>query len=264
MNNLSRNLLILVTLLLTSAVNADDLTNVNEIISRANLASYYAADDGRAEARMRIVDSQGNSQTRQFTILRKDREDEGDQDMLVFFSRPTDISGTVFRVVKKVESDDDRWLYLPALDLVKRISAGDKRTSFVGAHFYYEDVSGRNPDEDNFTLINSSGDLYTIKAEPKDANSVEFSYYIAEIDKNTFLPMQVSYFNNQEEMIRQMQVLSTTNVDGYPTVTHTKITQFPDNSYTEMQFRKVEYNLGLPDSIFSERSLRNPPGSWIR
>lgn len=246
------------------AASAELLTNVNDIIERSNLASYYAGDDGRAQARMIIVDSKGNKQMRQFTILRKDQADLANQDMLVFFSRPTDVKGTVFRVTKKVDADDDRWLYLPALDLVKRISAGDKRTSFVGAHFFYEDVSGRNPAEDNFTLLSSDNGRYQIKAVSKDKNSVEFAHYIAEIDQQTFMPMQVTYYNEQGKAMRQMQVLKTKDVDGFTTVLHSKITDLSDNSYTEMQFRKVKYNLGLPADIFSERSLRNPPKKWLK
>lgn len=256
-------LLIMTTSLFATNAQAEPLTDVNEIIKQSNLASYYVADDGRAQARMVIADSKGNKQMRQFTILRKDQEDLGDQDMLVFFSRPTDVKGTVFRVTKKVEADDDRWLYLPALDLVKRISAGDKRTSFVGAHFYYEDVSGRNPAEDNFELTETTDKSYVIKATPKQANSVEFAYYIAEIDKQTFLPMQVNYYDSQGKAMRKMQVLKTKQVQGFTTVVHSKITDLSDNSYTEMQFRNVKYDLGLPQSIFSERSLRNAPKKWL-
>ncbi|MFT5758114.1 MAG: outer membrane lipoprotein-sorting protein [Alteromonadaceae bacterium] len=257
-------LLIITWSLLSVIAHADDLVDANAIITKANLASYYSADDGSAQARMVIVDAQGNKQMRQFTILRKDQADLGDQDMLVFFSRPTDVKDTVFRVVKKVGSDDDRWLYLPALDLVKRISAGDKRTSFVGAHFFYEDVSGRNPAEDNFTLLKTDNDFYQLKAIPKDKNSVEFDHYIVNIDKRTFLPMKVDYFNSQGKQTRSMEVLKTEVIDGFTTVMHSKISQHSDGSYTEMQFRDVKYNLGLPNSIFSERSLRNPPKAWLK
>ncbi len=245
---------------------AQELTNADEIIMQANLVSYYAGDDGSAQARMIIVDARGNKQMRQFTILRKDIEDLGDQNMLVFFSRPTDVKGTVFHVTKKVKSEDDRWLYLPALDLVKRISAGDKRTSFVGSHFYYEDVSGRNPREDNYTLLaeQSTGDFYVVKGEPKDPTTVEFAYMVAKIDKITSLPMEVTYFDKNDNKIRKMEVLKTKDVQGFTTVIHSKITQFSDNSYTEMQFRKVKYDAGLPDSIFAERSLRNPPKAWLK
>ncbi len=265
---LSSSSLFVGTLLLLNAfifsASAADLTEPADIVKQSNLASYYVADDGKAEARMVIVDSKGNKQMRQFTILRKDVEDLGNQDMLVFFARPTDVKGTVFRVTKKVNADDDRWLYLPALDLVKRISAGDKRTSFVGAHFFYEDVSGRNPQEDNFELIETTESAYVLKATPKDPRSVEFAHYLAQIDKKTFLPMQVSYFNKQGIEMRKMQVLKTKEVDGFTTVVHSKITDLSDNSYTEMQFRKIKYNLGLPQSIFSERSLRNPPKNWLK
>jgi len=246
-----------------SGLNSD-LTDAKKIIIKANLASYYSGEDGSAQARMIIVDAQGNKQMRQFTILRKDKADLGDQEMLVFFSRPTDIKGTVFRVVKKVESTDDRWLYLPALDLVKRISAGDKRTSFVGAHFFYEDISGRDPNEDEFTLLTTSNKYYTLKGEPKNKTSVEFAHYIVNVDKNTFLPMTVEYFNQQGNKTRSLKVLKTKIIDGFTTVFHSRMTQHADGSYTDMQFRKVKYNLGFPDSIFSERSLRNLPKVWLK
>lgn len=259
-----KTLLTILMLVLSTSIHAKTLTNVDQIIEKANLAAYYGGDDGRAQARMKIVDKQGNRQLRQFTILRKDHQDQGDQDMLVYFSRPTDVKGTVFRVEKKITQDDNRWLYLPALDLVKRISAGDKRTSFVGSDFYYEDVSGRNPKEDNFTLLETTSNHYVIEAQPKDANSVEFNHYIVKIDKNHFIPMAVDYFDAQGKLMRQMQVLKVQQIDGITTVMHSKISDLRRGSHTEMQFRRVKYNLGLPNSIFSERSLRKAPSKWMK
>ncbi|MBV1873812.1 MAG: outer membrane lipoprotein-sorting protein, partial [Gammaproteobacteria bacterium] len=141
---------LLMALCLTPSLSwaATDLSDVNTIIEKANNTAFYTADDGRATTRMTIVDSQGRKQVRQFTIIRRDIEDGGDQQFLVFFSRPSDIKKTTFLVNKHPGKEDDRWLYLPGLDLVKRIAAGDNRTSFVGSHFFYEDVSGRDLDAD--------------------------------------------------------------------------------------------------------------------
>ena len=247
----------------TKVVNNEVTKTVRDIIDQANLASYYAGNDGSAEARMIIVDENGNRQMRQFTILRKDVQDLGDQNMLVFFSQPSNVKDTVFRVEKQLESDDNRWLFLPALDLVKRISAGDKRTSFVGSHFYYEDVSGRNPKEDNFTLVSEDKTTYTITATPKDQNSVEFSSYTVKIDKQNFLPTETIYFDQSNHAIRQMTVLQVKDIDGIPTVMKSRISNLSNNTYTEMQFRNIKYNLGLPDNIFSERSMRTPPKAWL-
>lgn len=246
-----------------NATNSSERLSVENIITKANNASYYAGDDGSAEARMIIVDENGNRQMRQFTILRKDQQNLGDQNILVFFSQPSNVKDTVFRVEKQLSGDDNRWLFLPALDLVKRISAGDKRTSFVGSHFYYEDVSGRNPQEDKFTLISESSDSYTINATPKEPQSVEFSHYTVTINKQHFLPMKTTYYNQNQQPMRKMTVLKVDHINGIATVMKSRITNLQNNTYTEMQFRNVKYNIGLPDNIFSERSMRTPPKAWL-
>lgn len=164
-----------VMLLIAGVAASATLTDANEIVAQANLASYYAGQDGRSEVRMSIKDAQGREQRRQFTVLRRNVEAGGDQDFLVVFSRPSDVRGTVYLVKKHVGKDDDRWLYLPGLDLVKRISAGDKRTSFVGADYFYEDVSGRGPDEDTHELLETTDAYYVVQHVPKDASNVEFA-----------------------------------------------------------------------------------------
>lgn len=245
------------------AETANELS-AEQIVSKANLSAYYAGSDGRSDARMKIVDEQGRTQLRQFVILRQDLSDGGDQNFLVVFSRPSDVRGTVFLVNKHPLSDDDRWLYLPGLDLVKRISAGDKRTSFVGSHFYYEDVSGRPPEADNHQLTGQNEQYYLLKHSPKKPDEVEFSYYTTKIDKKTFLPMEIVYFNDTNSVIRTVEVTSTKEVKGYPTVTESKITDHKLNGYTIMQFKFMDYDIGIPQDIFSERSLRTPPEDWLK
>lgn len=252
-------------------VNGEDanVPDVSAIVQRSEKASYYVGDDGKSMARMMIVDSQGRKQMRQFTILRKDVLDAdgnetGDQRMLVFFSRPTEVKGTVFRVEKHADSntDDDRWLYLPALDLVKRIAAGDKRTSFVGSHFFYEDVSGRAIAQDTFTLLETTSTHFILKAEPKRPDSVEFTHYIVEIDKQTYLPSLINFYKGDTNY-RRVESVKVEEVQGYPTVVRSKVSDLESGGYTLMEFRGMKYDIGLPDSVFSERSLRVPPREFI-
>ncbi|AOE48750.1 membrane protein [Kangiella sediminilitoris] len=256
-------LLMPLLMVLQAQAAGDEPLSVDKIVSKANKASYYAGDDGRSDARMIIVDKDDNKQLRQFVILRKDKVDEGDQDFLVVFSRPSDVRGTVFLVNKHVDRDDDRWLYLPGLDLVKRISAGDKRTSFVGSDFFYEDVSGRNPELDTHELIEENDDAYILKSMPKNKENVEFSYYQSSINKETFLPMVVEYFNDKGEVYRRMEVVEVEEVEGIPTVMKSKISNLETGSETFMQFRRPAYNVGIPESVFTSRSLRNPPREWL-
>jgi len=248
---------------LVALASAQDMADVNEIISRANDAAYYAGDDGRAEVRMTITDNQGRTRRRQFTILRKDVGNTGDQDYAVLFSRPADVRNTVFLVKKHIKGDDDRWIYLPDLDLVKRIAAGDKRTSFVGSTFFYEDVSGRRLDEDTHELVETNAEHYVIKSTPRNGGSVEFAHWTSWIDKNTFIPVKMEYTDDGGEVYRRIEALEVAEVSGYPTVTKMKVSDLRSGGFTVSQFRNVEYSLGIPDDVFTERTLRNPPRQWF-
>ncbi|MGD2095409.1 MAG: outer membrane lipoprotein-sorting protein, partial [Phycisphaerales bacterium] len=159
--------------------NSDkEIPDVETIVNKANIVAYYQGKDGKAHVKMVITNKQGQQREREFNILRKDEEDGGDQKYFVYFQRPNDVRGTVYMVHKHADpgKDDDRWMYLPDLSLVKRIAAGDKRTSFVGSDFLYEDVSGRSLKEDTHELINTTDTLFVVKNVPKQPDTVEFSY----------------------------------------------------------------------------------------
>ncbi|MGB0467679.1 MAG: outer membrane lipoprotein-sorting protein [Pontibacterium sp.] len=264
MLNFTRSLIAALALAVVPAAQAADLTDVNEIVAQANLASYYRGEDGRSDARMVITDAQGRSQTRQFTILRHDKADGGDQDFLVAFSRPADVRNTVFMVAKHVETDDDRWLYLPGLDLVKRISAGDKRTSFVGSHYFYEDVSGRNTTEDTHSLVETTAEHYIVDNTPKNPGSVEFSRYRMWVDKANLLPVKIEYTDDADRLYRRVEVLEVKEVQGYPTVTKSRVSDLTSGGSTTMEFRYIKYDIGLEPSVFTERSLRKLPRKWLK
>jgi len=256
--------LILLGLLGAAGIAAGEvLTDADEIVEAANLAAYYAGADGRSEVRMIITDAQDRQQRRQFTVLRRDVGDGADQQFLVVFSQPSDVRGTVFLVDKHVERDDDRWLYLPGLDLVKRISAGDKRTSFVGAHYYYEDVSGRRPSDDEHELVETTDEHYVLDHVPVDPASVEFTRYRTWIDRDTFLPMKIEYTNPAGDVFRRVEVFEVEEIDGNPTVVTSRVSDLLTGGRTDMQFRYIAYDIGLPTDVFTERSLRNPPREWL-
>lgn len=233
--------------------------DIQTIVNKANLASYYAGDDGRAQVTMTITDSQKRERKRVFVILRKDTTDGGAQQFYVYFKKPSDVRKMVFMVHKHVDKDDDRWLYLPALDLVKRIAASDKRTSFVGTNYLYEDVSGRGINEDTHELVETTDTFFVVKNTPKEPESVEFSSYTVWIDKNTYLPMKTVYLDKNNKEYRIVEVLETQSINGIPTVTISRATDLTAGSSTVAKFNSIRYNIGLDEKIFSERYLRRPP-----
>jgi hypothetical protein len=258
----------------TSAPESD-VPPVEEIVERTNRVAYYQGKDGRARVSMTITDSQGRTRNREFTILRWDvpapegaevKEDEhcGDQKFYVYFHRPADVNKMVFMVWKHPGADDDRWLYLPALDLVKRIAATEKRTSFVGSDFFYEDVSGRSTEEDIHELSKTTDTYYVLKNVPKDPGSVEFDHFIMWIYKKNYVTVKTEYFDKQGEKYREYTALKVEDIDGYPTVVQSKMKDLRTGSETVLEYGEVEYNIDLPEDIFTERYLRRAPAKYLR
>jgi outer membrane lipoprotein-sorting protein len=255
----SISLLLALTFFVFTSQAGNAAPDVEEIINKANLAAYYAGDDGRSKVQMTITDDQGRQRSREFIILRRDGQDGGAQKFYVYFKKPSDVRKMAFLVHKSVVHDDDRWLYLPALDLIKRIAASDKRTSFVGSHFFYEDVSGRGTGEDVHELIETTDQFFVVKNTPKDAENVEFSAYTVWIDKNNFLPLKAEYLDKNGKKYRLVEALETREIQGFATVTKSKVTDLAGGGETVSEFKDVKYNLGLKEKLFSERYLRKAP-----
>jgi len=237
------------------------LPDVNTIVDKANFTAYYQGDDGKATVKMTITDKQSRKRHREFIILRKDIKDGGDQKYYIYFKRPADVRKMVYMVHKyaRLDKDDDRWLYLPALDLVKRIAAGDKRTSFVGSDFLYEDVSGRSPKLDKHILIKTTEKFFILKNIPKEPDEVEFSYYTVTIDRKTFMPLKMEYYDKQGKLYRVIESKKIKVIEGFPTVVLSVASDLRTGSKTEMKFTNIDYNINLKDDIFTERYLRRPP-----
>lgn len=239
--------------------------DVKQIVEKANIVAYYQGDDGKATVNMVITAKDGKKSERQFNILRKDIKDGGDQKYFVYFERPADVRRMTYMVYKYSDpkKDDDRWLYLPDLSLTRRIAAGDKRTSFVGSDFLYEDVSGRSLDEDTHSLVNTTDKYYIVKNVPKNPDSVEFSYFNVTIDKSNYVPMKMEFYDKEGKLYRTIESLKVETIQGFPTVTKSVVKDLQTGSQTEMEFSNVKYNIGLGD-IFTERYLQRPPREAMR
>ena len=241
---------------------------VDEIVEKANLVAYYQGDSGRAQIKMTITDASGRTRTREFTILRKDLKDGGDQYFYVHFESPADVRNTVYRVWKHIDRDDDRWLYLPNLDLVKRVAASDKRTSFVASHFVYEDVSGRRTTDDKHELIaaETTDKQFVLNNVPVDPRGVEFASYKLWINRETFMPEKAEYYDKDGKLYRTVQALKVEKIGKFWTVTRSRVDDLRTGGHTLSEFSKIQYDIrSLPDRVFTqERYLRRPARRYLR
>ena len=239
-----------------------------EIMRRSHLAMYYPGEDMRARITMRLVSRDGGERVREMTMTRRTVKAGGEQRYFIFFHRPPDVRDVAFLVWKYPGRDDDRWLYVPALKLVRRIAASDKHTSFVGSDFSYEDVSGREPEDDAHKLLRddtvAGRDAWVVESVPRESGSADFSRKLSWIDKATGLPLKEEYYDRRGDLARVFTAEELKEVQGFWTVTRRVMKNVQSGHRSEAVLADVRYNQKLSPDLFSERALRAPPADLVR
>lgn len=255
-------------LVVLAAAPAAGQPPAEEIMAKAHLAMFYPGEDMRARVTMRLVSREGRERLRELTMTRRDLQDGGEQRYFIYFHRPPDVRDMTFLVWKYPGKDDDRWLYVPALKLVRRIAARDKRSSFAGSDFSYEDVSGREPDEDAHKLLREEAvtgrAAWVVESVPKEPGSVDFGRKVSWIDKATWLPLKEEYYDPRGELSRVFTAGELKEIQGFWVVTRRVMKNVQTGHFSEALLTDIRYNQKLSPDLFSERALRAPPAELSR
>ncbi|MDP7667030.1 MAG: outer membrane lipoprotein-sorting protein [Rhodospirillales bacterium] len=243
-------------------------------MTRSQRAFHYAGSDAKGRLTMELIDRGGGKRVRVLTMLRRNQEDGGDQKYFIYFHEPGDVRRLTFMVWKYLAREDDRWIFVPAVDLIRRIAAEDKYASFVGSDFTYEDVSGRDVAEDTHTVVREERlgerDTFVIESLPRAPSA--FSMRISWIDSENFLPLKEEFYDAQGELHRVFTADKVEDIAAgegrearvYPTATKRTMKNVKTGHRTEVSVNAVTYDLGLEDDDFAERRMRRPPSDWIR
>lgn len=243
-----------------------------EVMKKSQGAFLYQGADFKARVMMKLVGKTGGERVRELTMLRKNYGGPGgDQKYFMYFFQPADVKDMTFMVYKYPKKDDDRWLFVPALNMVRRIAAQDKASSFVGSDFTYEDVSGRDIDDDahGFTKAEpapgapcAAKECLAVKSTPKGSDTA-YSYKISYIDKATYLPLEERYYDKRGELYKVFTADEVSDIKGIPTITKRTMKNLQSGHRTEVGYIKADYNIGIEDSLFTERFLKAPPKKRI-
>jgi len=257
---------LLITLILFLPLNVSALT-ADDIMKKSQDAFLYQGTDFKARVIMKLITESGGERIREMTMLRKNYGDvEVEQKYFIYFHQPADVNKMTFMVYKYSGKDDDRWLFIPAINMTKRIAARDKTSSFVGSDFTYEDISGRDLEDDTHTVEKeetlNDREVFVVKSAPR-AGDVNYSYKLSWIDKGNFLPIKEEYYDLKGDIMRVFTANRIEVIKGYPTVINRTMKNLQSGHRTDVTFLNTDYNVGIEDNLFSERFLKRPPNRWI-
>ncbi|MEM1297779.1 MAG: outer membrane lipoprotein-sorting protein, partial [Pseudomonadota bacterium] len=126
---------------------------------------------------------------------------------IIVFSKPRDIRGTALLTHANIEpSDDDQWLYLPAVKRVKRISSSNRTGKFVGSEFSYEDLGSQEVDDYTYLWIrdepcptDASLTCHVTESYPKNPKS-GYSKRVAWTDTAEYRLQYIEFHNRRGDL----------------------------------------------------------------
>lgn len=179
---------------------------------------------------------------------------------VVIFQKPASVAGTRFLTIENPGKTDDRWIFLPALGKIRRISGGEGSNSFVGTDFSYDDISSadRNADQDSHTLLTQEEyrgkTCYVIQSIPKDS-TYQYSKMISWIDTKTLVAYKLELYDHQDRLEKVMEVQDLKDIQGRLTPTLSKMTSVQNGTSTTLSVEIIKYDDPIPEGVFTTRFL---------
>lgn len=219
-----------------------------ELDRRLNAVTYETAT-----LQMRIVDSRGRVREREMVTWSYSRDDESKT--LVRFNSPADVRGTGFLNISDGNAEVQR-LFLPALNRVQTISSTQRGDRFMGSDFTYEDMGDQNPDDFEFSMLesNNSGGFMLIEGIRKTSATYKKAHF--KIDTNRYVMLEASYFNEKGEIIRRLTAEDVSEIRaGIWRANKLTMLDVKANRYTELIWKSRTIDVPVEDVIFTERNL---------
>lgn len=248
---------------------ADSALDGRAVMDRAVRALYYPGQDLRALIRMEIVERDGTKRYRLMTALRLNLP-EGEQRYLLYFHEPGDVRRMTCMVQKHVGRADERWMFVPVANRVRRVTAPE-RSRFLGSDFVREEFSGRDAAADSHVVVRmeelKGRRCYVVESTPREPGT-EYSRCTSWVDAATFLPMRQEFRGEKGELLRVYTADRVTEVRGaggarYPTPLVRTMTNGSGDRWTRMTYESVAYDIGLHESDFSQTHMQEPLAEWL-
>jgi hypothetical protein len=230
--------------------------------------SLNRAKDEVTEATMKISERKTVLKERSLTMTMKSGEKYEDRSLIRFSSG--DVRGTGFLTHQHGAREDDQWIYLPATRKIKRLAAAERKESFVGSDFAYEDLRTENLDAHSYKVLEKrmvkavGANCYLVEARAASEDekaSTGYSKRILWVSEGDFLVRRIDYYSKdgEEKGILKTQIFhdftSPAEYKGFKRPARCEMMNNKTKTVTEMIFNKRTIEGGVKDEDLTERQL---------
>jgi outer membrane lipoprotein-sorting protein len=242
-------------LLFPIGIRAGELSG-QEIMTRVD--DRPDGDDRRSVLTMTLINKNGRQRVREVESFSRDFGK--DKKSVMVFEKPTDVKGTAFLSWEYDDParEDDKWLYMPAMKKVRRISGSSKNEYFMGSDFTYDDMGDRNVEEDTHTLLgeetvdgHACWKIESIPVDPEDM----YTRKVLWVCKAADMVIKAEYYD-KDGLLKVYRGLDFRLRDGFWTLFRSEMDNVSRNHKTVMVIDSVRYDSGISDDLFRVSTIQ--------
>lgn len=217
-----------------------------------------------SSATFTLIKQDGAERVRKVSGYTRLASNGSDNMRLVRFVSPADIKGTATLLMEHADTEDDIWIYLPALGKVRRLSAANKKSAYVGTDFSYGDIVGYKIAEWQHRLVREEelgGEpCYVIESLPANERVRESSGYgkrVSWIAKSHFMSLRVDMWDLSLQPLKTIinSAIAPAGEPGKWQAMASEASNLQTGHKTRIRVDEFKANQDVPESLFTVKEL---------
>lgn len=210
-----------------------------------------APADIQAEIIMIIKRASGEEKRRELMVWTKNNP-AGEDWRLMKFLAPADIKDLGFLVL----ADDQMYLYMPEFQRVRRIASHNKKESFVGSDFSYDDLGTAGFSAFFIPKFKEENEkAWILELARKPGAKKQYSKIILTVDKATELPVRAELYDDSGQLFK-VETQENSLIGKYWVPTRFVMENARTGTSTVLELRNVRVDQNLTAEIFTQRNLK--------
>lgn len=251
--------LLLCLCLCGSAIAAEDPGARGKAIAEAAYQKSEGFGDLQADAEMRIRNGRGGEALRTLRIKLLDLPGPAGRG-LTQVTAPKDVKGTALLTHTNAQSENEQWLYLPALKRVKRIASSGRSGPFMGSEFSFEDFSAQQPEKYHFLWLRTEtcGEMpcEVLERKPRDPASSSYARAIVWLDQGELRIQKVEFYDRQNALLKTLTISGYQKYQGkHWRAERLSMLNARTRAETELSWSAIKFGAGLGERDFDVNSL---------
>lgn len=160
--------------------------------------------------------------------------------------------------------DNNMWTFSPKVNRVIKIPSSMMGQSWMGSDFSNKDVARADDivDQYDHTLLSTDDadgmTVYEIQSIPHEEAAVVWGREVLTI-RGDHVVLMHRFYDQDGELVKTLDSLEIAEMGGRTVAKRQRMskTETPEE-WTEIQVNSVEYEIEIPDSMFTQSNLRNP------